>query len=103
VFVEGIVISPVTCVFINRIVYSANDLRENAFSITRMHLGYNALEMKPIKKCREVNDKRKYEKGSNSSLVTSSLIVNYFDYQLYCQRTVNIPVCVKTITWCGAW
>jgi hypothetical protein len=44
------IISPTMCVFITRIGYNAIDLQEKAVSITRVHVGYNAIEIKQINK-----------------------------------------------------
>jgi hypothetical protein len=44
------VISPTTRVYITRIGYNAIDLQEKAVYITRVHVGYNAIEINQIKK-----------------------------------------------------
>jgi hypothetical protein len=51
------------------------------------------IDVKQIRKFREINTKCKQEKGTScSDLATNTLIVNSFDSQLHCQRSQNFGV-----------
>lgn len=67
-----------------------------------MHVRHNVIEIKYIKEFREVNHKRRYEKGSGHfELASNILMLNSFDYHLHCQKGVNIFVRVNTnVFWC---